>query len=125
MRWSSAQRCRISNQEVDCASLLLVPLAAIVAGFSRGAGGFDDTRNISSASPRRGKGTSRENADVLSHDKGRWTLHLLQRSWSERRADPSPVARAPVFLADVRTFVLSALPSLSPCRTRLPGLRTQ
>src|SRR4029077_13413393 len=125
MRWSSAQRCRISNQEVDCASLLLVPLAAIVAGFSRGAGGFDDTRSISSASPRRGKGTSRENADVLSHDKGRWTLHLLQRGRAERRADTSAVARASFLISYVVFFLLSALRSLSPCRTRLPGLRTQ
>src|SRR5258708_16717877 len=90
MRWSSAQPYRTSNAETNYAFFQLIPLAQIPAGFSCGAGGFHDARNISSASPRRGKGTSRENADVLSHDKDRWTLHLLQRSWSERRADPSP-----------------------------------
>src|SRR6266849_463131 len=125
MRWSSAQPYRTSNAETNYAFFQLIPLAQIPAGFSCGAGGFHDARNISSASPRRGKGTSRENADVLSHDKGIWTLYLLQRSWSERLADPSPVARAPVFLADVRAPLHPAFRSLPSCRARLPPLRTQ
>src|SRR6202795_4022634 len=52
MRWSSAQPYRISNAEVNHAPFLLVPLAPILAGFSYGAGGFYDARNISTAGPR-------------------------------------------------------------------------
>src|SRR2546429_4479085 len=42
------------------------------------------SRNISAAGPCAGKGTPPETLDCLSHDTGRWTLHLLQRSRSER-----------------------------------------
>src|SRR5712671_4333216 len=130
MRWSSAQPYRISNAEVSYAPFLLVPLAPILAGFSYGAGGFHDARNISptgpsSARPGPGKGMSRETPDFLSHDTGRWTLHLLQRGRPERRADASPAARTPVFLADVRATFCPAFRSLSPYRARLPRLRTQ
>src|SRR5882724_466346 len=125
MRWSSAQRYRISKAEQNYAPFLLVPLAPILAGLSHGAGDFYDARNISTAGPRPGKGMSRETPDVLSHDTGRWTLHLLQRGRAERRANASPAAWAPVFLADVRASVRSAFRSLSPYRTRLPGLWAQ
>src|SRR5712672_155019 len=129
-RSSSGPRRRTSNTEVNYAPLLLIPLAQIPAGFWYGAGGFYDARNISTAGPSSarpgpGKGTSRETPDFLSHDTGRWTLHLLQRGRVERRADASPVARTPVFLADVRASLRPAFRSLSPCRARLPRLRTQ
>src|ERR1700733_9158511 len=97
----------------------------MLAGFSYGADGFYDARNMSTARPRPGNGTPNETADFLSHDTGRWILHLLHRGRAERRTDASPVARTPVFLADVRSLVLSAFRSLSPCRARLPRLRTQ
>src|SRR5713226_9602277 len=82
--------------------LWLVPLVPILAGFSSGAGGFYDARNISTAGPRPGKGTSRETPDSLSRDTSGWTLHFLQRSRAERRTAASPTARTPVFFADVR-----------------------
>src|SRR5437879_2578473 len=114
MRWSSAQPYRISNAEVNHASFLLVPLAPILAGFSYGAGGFYDARNISTAGPRPGKGTSRETHDFLSHDTGRWTLHFLQRGRAERCANASPAARTSVFVPDVRASLHPAFRSLSP-----------
>src|SRR5580700_10738513 len=93
MRWSSAQRCRISKvAEVDDAPFLLVPLAPILAGFSKGVDGFYDARNISSGGPNPGKGTSRAMPNFLSHDTGRWALHLLQGCRVERRTHASPVA---------------------------------
>src|SRR3954463_6995255 len=100
-------------------------LAPILAGFSYGAGAFYDARTFSTAGPRPGKGTSRETPDFLSHDTGRWTLHLLQRGRAERCANAFAVARASFLIPDVRAPVLSAFRSLSPCRLRLPGLRTQ
>src|SRR5436190_10925454 len=115
MRWSSAQRFRISNAEVDYAPFLLIPLDP---GFSHGASGFNDARNISTASPRPGKGTSREIPDCLSHDTGRWTLHLLQRGRAERGANAFAAARTPVFIADVRASLHPAFRSLSPSRAR-------
>src|SRR5262249_16305998 len=51
--------------------------------------------------------------------------HLLQRGRSEGRADASPAARISLFIADVRAALRPAFRSLSPCRARLPGLRTQ
>src|SRR4029077_4077765 len=99
MRWSSAQPHRTSNTETNYVPFLL-PLAPIFAGFSYGAGSLCDARNISMAGPHPGKGTPREIPDFLSHDTGRWTLHLLQRGRAERRADASPAARTPIFLAD-------------------------
>ena len=78
-RSSSGPRRRTSDAEINYAALLLVPLARILAGFSFDAGGFYAARNISTADSRPGKGTSRESPDFLSHDTGRWTLHLLQR----------------------------------------------
>src|SRR5713101_3770420 len=125
MRWSSAQPYRISNAEVNYAPLRLVPLAPILAGFSYGADGFYDARNISTAGPHPGKGTSRETPDFLSHDSGRWTLHLLQRGRAERRANAFAIARTSLVIPDVRAPVLSAFRSLSPGSARLSGLRTQ
>jgi hypothetical protein len=78
MRWSSAQRYRTSNAELIYAPFFLVSLAPILARFSYGAGGFYDARNISTAGPRPSKGPSRETPDFLSHDTGRWTLHLYR-----------------------------------------------
>src|SRR6202795_2579291 len=125
MRWSSAQPYRISNAEVNHASFLLVPLVPILAGFSYGARGFYDARNFSTAGPRPGKGTSRETPDFLSHDTGRWSLHLLQRGRAERRANAFAVARASFLIPDVRAPVLSAFRSLSPGSARLSGLWPQ
>src|SRR6267154_6584874 len=119
MRWSSAQPYRISNAQVNHAPFLPVPFAPIVAGLSDGASAFYDARNISTAGPGPGKGMSRETPDSLSHDTGRWALHLLQRGRVERRANPSPVARTPVFLADVRASLHPAFRSLSHGRARL------
>src|SRR2546429_7909367 len=83
------------------------------------------SRNISAAGPCAGKGTPPETLDCLSHDTGRWTLHLLQRSRSERRADAFSAARTSVFLTDVRSFFRPAFRSLPPYRAGLPRLRTQ
>src|SRR5437588_4541794 len=80
---------------------------------------------LQTSGPRPGKGTSRETPDVLSHDTGRGTLHLLPRGRAERRANALAVARASFLIPDVRTPVLSAFRSLSPSRARLPRLRTQ
>src|SRR5438876_7016569 len=71
------------------------------------------------------QGTSHGTPDFLSHDTDRWALHLLQRGRSEGRADNSPAARASFFIADVRASLRPDFRSLSPCRARLPGLRTQ
>src|SRR5258705_13994057 len=107
------------------APFFLVPLDPILAGFSCGAGGFYDARNISTARPRPGKGTYRETPDLLSHDTGRWTLHLLQRSRAERRANALAVARASFLIPDVRASLHPAFRSLSPCRAGLSRLRAQ
>ena len=72
-----------------------------------------------------GKERPVEYPDLLSHDTDRWALHLLQRGRPERRAYSSPAARATVFIADVRASLRPAFRSLSPCRARLPRLRTQ
>src|SRR5579864_2975515 len=125
MRWSSAQPYKTSNPEANYAPFLLVPLAPIFAVFSYGVGVFYDARNISTAGPHPGKGTSRETPDYLSHPTGRWTFHLLQRGRAERRANASPAARTSVVLADVRASLHPAFRSLSPYRARLPRLRTQ
>src|SRR5213083_2490065 len=95
----------------------------MLAGLLHGIGGFYDAGIISIARPR--KGRSHGTPDFLSHDTGRWALHLLQRGRSERRAYAAPVARTSLFIADVRAFLRPAFRSLSPCRARLPGLRTQ
>src|SRR5207248_10455904 len=116
-RSSFGPRRRTSNTEVDYAPFL--------AGFSCGADDFHDARNISTAGPRPAKGTSRETPDFLSHDTGRWTLHLLQRGRAERRAKSFAIARASFLIPNVRTPVLSAFRTLSPYRARLPRLRTQ
>lgn len=67
----------IDSSYVNYALFLLSSLAPILAGFSHCARGFYDARNASTAGPRRGKRTSRETHDCLSHDSGRWTLYLL------------------------------------------------
>src|SRR5579864_8811844 len=125
MRWSSAQPYKISNEELDDARFRFVPFASILADVSCGADGFNDVRNISTAGPRPGKGTSREIRNFLSHDTGRWTVHLLQRGRAERRANASPAARASFLIPDVRIPVLSTFRSLSPSRARLSRFRTQ
>src|ERR1700757_1937671 len=52
--------------------------------------------------PRKGsKGTFHGTLDCVSHCKGRRPHHLLQRSRGERRANPSPPPRTPVFIANV------------------------
>src|SRR5881628_1942175 len=71
------------------------------------------------------KGTFHGTPDFLSHDTDRWALHLLPRGWSQRRAGASPTARTSLFIADVRASLRPAFRSLSPCRARLPRLRTQ
>src|SRR5882762_8150184 len=97
----------------------------MLEGFSYGAGGFSDARNISAASPCAGKGTPPETLDCLSHDTGGWTLYLLPRSRSERRADASSAARTSIFLADVRSSLRPAFRSLPPYRAGLSRLRAQ
>src|SRR5438876_3358490 len=97
----------------------------MLAGLPHVVGGFCDARIISIAGPSPGKGTSRGTPDFLSHDTDRGTLPLLQRGRPERRADASPAARTSFFIADVRASLRPAFRSLSPCRARLPGLRTQ
>src|SRR5258706_12778618 len=97
----------------------------MLAGLPHGVGDPCDARIIAIAGPRPRKGTSRGIPDFLSHDTDRWALHLLQRGRPQRRADASPAARTSLFIADVRASLRPAFRSLSPCRTRLPGLRTQ
>src|SRR5438477_1435051 len=97
----------------------------MLAGVPHGVGGFCDAHIISIAGPSPRKGTSHGTPDFLSHDTDRWALHLLQRGRPERRADASPAARTSFFIADVRASLRPAFRSLSPCRARLPGLRTQ
>src|SRR5882724_3654749 len=125
MRWSSGQRYRTSNAEVNYAPFRLGPLAPILAGFSHCARGFYDARNISTAGPRPGKGTARGVLNLLSQDTDRWTLHLLQRGRAERCANAFAVARASFLIPDVRAPVLSAFRSLSPGSARLSGLWPQ
>src|SRR6202521_2241132 len=125
MRWSSGQRYRTSNAEVNYAPFRLGPLAPILAGFSHCARGFYDARNISTAGPRPGKGTARGALNLLSQHTDRWTLHLLQRGRAERRANAFAVARASFLIPDVRAPVLSAFRSLSPGSARLSGLWPQ
>jgi len=55
MRWSSAQPYRTSNAETNYAFFQLIPLAQIPAGFSCGAGGFHDARNIHPPAHAEGK----------------------------------------------------------------------
>src|SRR6266699_1216296 len=96
----------------------------MLAGLLHGVGGFGDARVvISIARPR--KGTSHGTPDFLSHATGRWALHLLQRGRPERRADATPAARTSFVIADVRASLCPTFRLLSPCRARLPGLRTQ
>src|SRR5437016_2690017 len=97
----------------------------MLAGLLHGVGGFCDARIISIAGPSARKGTSRGIPDFLSHDTDRWALHLLQRGRAESGADASPAARTSLVIADVRASLRPAFRSLSPCRARLPRLRTQ
>src|SRR5882762_5942046 len=95
------------------------------ADLTYGVGVFRDARIIPIAGSSSKKGTARGTPDFLSHDTDRWALHLLQRGRPKRRADASPTARTPLFIADVRAAFRPAFRSLSPGRARLPGLRTQ
>src|SRR6266446_9700384 len=101
------------------------PFPAFLAGLSHGVGGFCDSRIISIAGPSPRKGTSHGTPNFLSHDTDRWALHLLQSGRSERRADAAPFARTSLFIANVRASLRPPFRSLSSCRTRLPGLRSQ
>src|SRR5437868_1845940 len=82
-------------------------------------------KRSSVAGPSSRKGTFHGIPDFLSHDAGRWALHLLPRGRRRRRADAAPAARTSLFIADVRAALRPAFRSLSPGRARLPGLRTQ
>src|ERR1700731_456437 len=86
---------------------------------------FCDARFISTAGPSPRKGASREVPDFLPHDTNRWTFNFLQRGWPKGGADNSPAARTSVIIADVRAALRPASQWLSPCRARLPRLRTQ
>src|SRR5438270_1290707 len=97
----------------------------MLAGRPYGIGDFCDAGIVSIARPIRRKGTSHGTPDFLSHHPDRWALHLLQRGRPEKRADTSSAARTSFFIADVRASLRPALRSLSPCRARLPGFRTQ
>src|SRR5947209_13485162 len=121
--WKSFSRWRGKRGSVM--RVQLAPLDPMLAGLPHGVGGFYDARIISIAGPSSRKGTSRGIPDFLSHDTDRWALHLLQRGRPERRADAAPAARTPLFIADVRAALRPAFRSLSLCRARLPGLRTQ
>src|SRR5262249_61140518 len=79
----------------------VAPFDSMLAGLLHGVGAFCDAPIISIAGPRPRKEKSRGTPDSLSHDKGRWALHLLQRGRSEGRADASPAARISLFIADV------------------------
>src|SRR5437762_8820994 len=95
----------------------------MLTDFLHSVGGFCDAGIISIACPR--QGTSHGTPDFLSNDKDRWALHLLSRDRPERGAHDSPVARTPVFIADVRASLRPAFGSLSSRRARLPRFRTQ
>src|SRR2546430_13288367 len=121
--WKSFSRWRGKRGSVM--QVQLAPLDPMLAGLPHGVGGFCDARIISIAGSSSRKGTSHGTPDFLSHDTDRWALHLLQRGRPQRRADASPAARTSLFIADVRASLRPAFRSLSPCRARLPGLRTQ
>src|SRR5439155_16283382 len=69
--------------------------------------------------------TSHQVPDLLSLNTDSRALDFLQRRRPEGRADASPAARISVIIADVRAALRPAFRSLSPCRARLPRLRTQ
>src|SRR6266566_4284073 len=64
-------------------------------------------------------------AYLLSHSEGRRTFHLLSGSGTEGIPNDSPAPRPALFVANVRAPLRPAFRSLSPCRARLPWLRTQ
>ncbi len=114
-----------NSHKLSYAFFQITPLDPVLAGFLHGLSSFCDARIISIAVPDAGKGTSHGTPDFLSHDTGRWALHLLPRGRPERRADDSPAARTSLFVANVRAALRPAFRSLSPGRARLPRLRTQ
>src|SRR6266404_9643750 len=75
--------------------------------------------------PRSRKRASRAKPHFVSHGTDRRADDLLQRGRPKKRADASPVARTSLFVANVRAALRPARRSLSPCRARLSGLRTQ
>ena len=76
--------------------------------------------------PRKGpKGTFHGTLHRISHRKGRRPHHLLPRSRPERCANPSPPARTPLFIANVRASLRPPFRSLPSHRARLSGLRPQ
>src|SRR5713101_97824 len=88
-------------------------------------GSFCDAYFISIGGSCPKKGSPRGTHDLLSHDTDRRAFHFLQRGRAERRADDSAAARTSIIIANVRASLHPAFRSLSPCRTRLPRLRTQ
>src|SRR5262249_22346243 len=97
----------------------------MLAVLLRGVGGLRDAPIASTAGPGPRKGKCRATPDFLSHNTDKRALHLLQRGRSEGRVDASPAARISLVIAHVRAALRPAFRSLSPCRARLPGLRTQ
>src|SRR5262249_13133051 len=97
----------------------------MLAGLLRGVGGFRDAPIASTGGPGPRKGKSRATPDSLSHKRDKWLLRLSQRGGSEGRAAVLFPARFSLFIADFRAALRPPFRSLSPCRARLPGLRTQ
>jgi hypothetical protein len=101
------------------------PLDPMRAGRPRGVGAFCAARIISIAGP-----SSRKERPVEHPTFYRTTqidgLSIFYREAGPKRcADASPAARTSLFIADVRASLRPAFRSVSPCRARLPGLRTQ
>src|ERR1039458_8750677 len=107
------------------AYLQFTPLDPRLADFPNDAGGLCDASIFPIAGPSPRKGTLPGIPDPLSQDTDRWPVYLLQRGGPERRADTFAATRTPLFVAHVRAALRPAFRSLSPCRTRLPGLWTQ
>src|SRR6202021_1651371 len=110
----------------------ILPFGFIHAALLDEADGFYGARIISivrpsprAPSPDATRGTNHEEFDFLSHRTDRWAVNFLPRVWSERRPDDSPAARLAIFFANVRASFHPSFRSLSPCRARLSGLRSQ
>src|SRR5580698_1313265 len=110
----------------------ILPFGFIHAALLHEADDFYSARVISvvrpspgTASPDATRGKNHEVSHFLSHRADRWAVNFLPRVWSERRPDDSPAARLAIFFANVRASFHPSFRSLSPCRSRLPGLRSQ
>src|SRR6266850_332735 len=116
--WKSFSRCR-GHIEHD---------GSKINGGEPPAQRGSDSRDSGSASivgPDSRKRAFRGTPDFLSLDTHRWGVHLLQGGRPQGGADASPAARASLFIADVRGSLPPVVRPLSPCRARLPRLRTQ